>query len=117
MYKATQLSACVASARWCAGERSRSGGVHSVARRALTLLNAPLVVGLLVTEQDIHSGSGLVTNRTEVYRLVVGLWVGGHKYIKSEMRYSLVVSLCIASGKQNRSIQSGNGHVAIRTGV
>ena len=43
MYKATQLSACVASARWCAGERSRSGGVRSVARRALTLLNTPLV--------------------------------------------------------------------------
>ena len=33
----------VASARWRAGERSRSGGVSSVARRALTLLNAPLV--------------------------------------------------------------------------
>ena len=39
---ATKLSACVASARWRAGERSRSGGVRSVARRALTLLNAPL---------------------------------------------------------------------------
>ena len=34
MYKATQLSACVASARWRAGERSRSGGVRSVARHA-----------------------------------------------------------------------------------
>ena len=36
------LSVCVASARLCAGERSRSGGVRSVAQRALTLLNAPL---------------------------------------------------------------------------
>ena len=35
MYKATQLSACVAGARWCAG--------CEVARRALTLLNTPLV--------------------------------------------------------------------------
>ena len=29
MYKATQLSACVASALWRAGERSRSGGVYA----------------------------------------------------------------------------------------
>ena len=43
MYKATQLSACVAGARWHAGERSRSGGVRSVSRLALTLLNAPQV--------------------------------------------------------------------------
>ena len=41
MYKATQLSACVASARWRAGECSHSGGVCSVEQRALTLLNAP----------------------------------------------------------------------------
>ena len=41
-YKATQLSACYgASTCSRAGERSRSGGVRSVARRALTLLNAP----------------------------------------------------------------------------
>ena len=44
MYKATQLSACDASALWRAGERSRSGGVRLVARRALTLLNAPLYI-------------------------------------------------------------------------
>ena len=46
MYKAIQLSACVASARWQAGDRSCSGGVRSVARRALTLLNAPQVSSL-----------------------------------------------------------------------
>ena len=31
MYKATHLSACVASALWRAGQRSHSGGVRSVA--------------------------------------------------------------------------------------
>ena len=46
MYKAIQLSACVASARWQAGDRSCSGRVHSVVRRALTLLNAPQVSSL-----------------------------------------------------------------------
>ena len=55
MYKATQLSACVASARWRVGERSRSGGVRSVARRALTLLNVPLVYVLLVHLFILHA--------------------------------------------------------------
>ena len=52
MYKATQISVCVASTRWRAGERSRSEGVRSIARRALTLLNAPLQV---IAKRDLHS--------------------------------------------------------------
>ena len=47
MYKVTHLSACVASALWRAGDRSPSGRVRSVARRALILLNAPLVMHLI----------------------------------------------------------------------
>ena len=44
MYKGTHLLACVASALWRTGGGSRSGGVRSVAQRALTLLNASQVV-------------------------------------------------------------------------
>ena len=67
MYKATQLSACVASARWRAGEHSCSGGVRSVARPALTLLNAPLVRCSVILYVRVHTEPNGETRKRSVH--------------------------------------------------
>ena len=44
----------MSSARWRTGERSRSGGMRSVARRSLTFLNAPPVPRFSFTTSSVR---------------------------------------------------------------